>query len=140
MPNNESFSRLAASLTASTLLLALFFASVSAVAQGPEGVDALVEANMQKMHIPGLSLAVVKNGRVIKAAGYGIANLETGTHAAPETVYKTASLSKQMIAAAIMLLVQDGKVSLDDKINKYLDDPPEAWSDITIRHLLTHTS
>jgi CubicO group peptidase (beta-lactamase class C family) len=67
---------------------------------------------MQKMHIPGLSLAVVKNGEVIKAAGCGSANLETETPAVPETVYKTASLSKQVIAAAIMLLAQDGKVSL----------------------------
>jgi CubicO group peptidase (beta-lactamase class C family) len=140
MPNNESPSRLAASLRALTLLLGLLLAGVSAFAQGPEGRDALVEANMQKMHIPCLSLAAVKNGEVIRAAGYGIANLETGTPAAPETVYKTASLSKQVIAAAIMLLAQDGKVSLDDKINKYLDDPPEAWSHITIRHLLTHTS
>jgi len=127
-------------LSFSPLLVIVILLRMSAVAQKSEPVDAFVETNMQQMHIPGLSLAVVKNGRVIKVAGYGIANLETGTPATPETMYKTASLSKQVIAAAIMLLVQDGKISLDDKANKYLDDPPETWSQITIRQLLTHTS
>jgi len=95
---------------------------------------------MQEMHIPGLSLAVVKDGKVIKAAGYGLANVETKTPATAETVYKTASLSKPVIAAAVMLLVQDGRVGLDDKISRYLDDSPGTWQEITIRRLLTHTS
>jgi CubicO group peptidase (beta-lactamase class C family) len=103
-------------------------------------VDAYVKAQMQKLRIPGLSIAVVKNDKIIKAAGYGLANVETNTPATPETVYKIASLSKQFIAAAIMLLVQEHKLRLDEKVSEYLDDPPQSWKDITIRDLLTHTS
>ena len=76
----------------------------------------------------------------MKAAGYGVANLETNTPATTQTVYKTASLSKPVIATAVMLLVQDGKISLDDNVGKYLDDAPETWKRITVRQLLTHTS
>ena len=103
-------------------------------------VDDYIRATMAESRIPGLSVAVVKNGKIVKASGYGIANLETNTPATAQTVYKTASLSKQFIAAAIMLLVQEGKLSLDDKASKYLDGSPETWKDITVRHLLTSTS
>jgi CubicO group peptidase (beta-lactamase class C family) len=103
-------------------------------------VDGYVKQRMRELHIPGLSLAVVKEGRVIKANGYGLANLETNTPATPETVYKTASLSKPFIAAAVLLLMQEGKIGLDDHISKYLDASPETWKEITIRNLLTHTS
>src|SRR5262249_53007744 len=95
---------------------------------------------MQKQRIPGLSLAVVKEGKVIKAEGYGLANVEHNVPARPETVYKIGSVSKQFIATGIMLLVQDGKIGLDDKVGKYLDGTPESWNGITLRHLLTHTS
>lgn len=80
-------------------------------------VDTYVKAEMQKEHIVGLSLAVVKGGRIVKATGYGLANVETGTPATPETVYKIASISKQFLAAGIMLQQQDGKLHLDDKVN-----------------------
>src|SRR5256885_5963067 len=103
-------------------------------------VDDYVKKRMQEMHIPGLSLAVVKEGKIIKASGYGLANLETNTPATPETVYKTASLSKPFIAAAILQLMQEGRIGLDDKVSKYLDGSPDTWKEITIRHLLTHTS
>jgi CubicO group peptidase (beta-lactamase class C family) len=103
-------------------------------------VDDYVKERMRELHIPGLSLAVVKEGRIIKASGYGLASLETNTPATPETVYKTASLSKPFIAAAVLLLMQEGRIGLDDHISKYLDASPETWKEITIRHLLTHTS
>jgi D-alanyl-D-alanine carboxypeptidase len=103
-------------------------------------VDDYIQAQMQKQHIAGLSLAVVKDGKILKAKGYGLANVETNTPATPETVYKIASISKQFLAAGIMMLAQDGKLGLDDKISKYLEGTPEAWKDITIRHLLAHTS
>jgi CubicO group peptidase (beta-lactamase class C family) len=140
MMHNQSPLHLAPCVKCSNLLVIVLLLSVSGLAQKAEPVDALVEKKMQAMHIPGLSLAVVKNSKVIKAAGYGMANLETGTAATPDTVYKTASLSKPVIAAAIMLLAQEDTITLDDRVNQYLDDPPGAWSRITIRHLLTHTS
>lgn len=102
--------------------------------------DDYVKAEMARQKIPGLSLVVLKDGKTIKVAGYGVTDLKAGTPAAPETVYKIGSVSKQFIATGIMLLAQDGKLRVDDPVSKYLDGTPETWSGITIRHFLTHTS
>jgi D-alanyl-D-alanine carboxypeptidase len=120
------------------LLLSLLIATCSPV--HADAVDEYVRVQMQTLHIPGLSIAVVEKGRLIKAAGYGLANVETDTPATPETVYKIASLSKQFLATAVMLLVDEGKIGLDDKAQKYLNGSPGSWKNITVRHLLTHTS
>jgi CubicO group peptidase (beta-lactamase class C family) len=103
-------------------------------------IDDFVAAQMRRQHIPGLSLTVLKNGKPVKVKGYGVANLELGTRATPETVYQIGSLSKQFIATGIMLLSREGKLDLDDPITKYLEDAPETWRAIKIRHVLTHTS
>jgi CubicO group peptidase (beta-lactamase class C family) len=95
---------------------------------------------MQRQRIPGLSLAVIKDGAIIKAAGYGVADTRLKTPAQAETVYKIASVSKQFIATGIMLLIQERQIGLDEPINKNLEGAPAAWEAITIRHLLTHTS
>jgi D-alanyl-D-alanine carboxypeptidase len=99
-----------------------------------------VRAEMQRQKIPGLSVAVLKDGKIVKIAGYGVADRKTGAPATPDTVYKIGSISKQFIATGIMLLVQEGKLRIDDPISKHLDGTPASWSGITIRHLLTHTS
>lgn len=117
-----------------TLLLA-----VTAAAQTAE-VDAHIRAEMEKQRVPGLSLAVVKDGKIVRAEGYGTANLEHNIAARPETVYKIGSISKQFLAAGILVLAQDGKLSLGDPVHKYFTDAPETWRGITIRHLLLHTS
>jgi D-alanyl-D-alanine carboxypeptidase len=121
-------------------LLVVLLLALQTTAVRADKVDDYVKAEMQKQRIPGLSLAVVKEGKVIKAEGYGLANVEHNIPARPETVYKIGSVSKQFIATGIMLLVQEGKIGLDDKVGKYLDGTPESWNGITIRHLLTHTS
>ena len=113
---------------------------LTVVTVSADEVDDYLAAQMARQHIPGLSLVVMKDDKPIKVKGYGLANLELGTPATPETVYQIGSISKQFIAAGIVLLVQEGKVGLDDSIRKYLEDAPEAWQAITIRHLLTHTS
>lgn len=95
---------------------------------------------MLKKHIPGLSVAVLKEGEILKMQSYGLANIETHSPATSQTVYKIGSVSKQFIAAAMMLLQQHGKINLDDRVSKYLDSLPSAWQGITIRNLLTHTS
>ena len=95
---------------------------------------------MLRQHVVGLSLAVVKDGKLIKAKGYGFANLELKVQATPETVYNIASIGKQFTATAIMLLVEEGKMGLDDKITNHLSGLPPAWSPVTVRQLLTHTS
>jgi CubicO group peptidase (beta-lactamase class C family) len=102
--------------------------------------DEYVQAEMKKQRIPGLSLAVIKEGNIIKAKGYGLANVELNLPASPESVYKIGSISKQFIATGIMLLVQEGKLGLDDKVSRHLEETPETWREITLRHLLTHTS
>lgn len=122
------------------LTVALLVAGSLLQAARADEIDDYVSAEMQSRHIAGVSLAVLREGKIIKAQGYGLANVELNVPAAPETVYKIGSLSKQFIAAGIMLLVQDGRIKVDDKISTFLQGAPEAWKDITIRHLLTHTS
>ena len=119
---------------------ALLLILTAAVAIRADKVDEYLKAEMLKQHIPGVSLAVVKDGKIIKAEGYGLANLELNVPARPETVFKIGSVSKQFISAGILLLIQEGKISLDDSISKFLEGTPETWKPITVRHLLTHTS
>jgi CubicO group peptidase (beta-lactamase class C family) len=95
---------------------------------------------IKERNVPSMALAVVKDGTVVKVAAYGTADLERGIPARPETVYKIGSVSKQFIAAGVMLLVQGGRLSLDDTIVRYIPAAPAAWRSITLRHLLTHTS
>jgi CubicO group peptidase (beta-lactamase class C family) len=127
-------------MSASCLALIFLFCFGAAGAARADETDDYVAAQMSRQHIPGLSLAVLKDGRPVKVQGYGIANLELGTAATPETVYQIGSVSKQFIAAGILLLSEQGKLGLDDSIRKYLGDAPDAWQAITIRHVLTHTS
>jgi CubicO group peptidase (beta-lactamase class C family) len=103
-------------------------------------VDDYVRDQIKSRRIPGLSLAVVVRGKLVKAEGYGVASLELDVPATRETVYEIGSISKQIAADAILLLVEDGKLRLDDPISRYLDDAPPAWAPITIRHVLTHTA
>ena len=103
-------------------------------------VDEYVRSEMQAQQIPGVALAVVKDGKVVLARGYGLANVEHQVPVKPETIFQSGSTGKQFTATAVMMLVEEGKLSLEDKITKHFTDAPEAWRDITVRHLLTHTS
>jgi CubicO group peptidase (beta-lactamase class C family) len=103
-------------------------------------VDDIVSEQMSAQHIPGLALAVIKVGKILRFSGYGVSNIEQKTTVTPKTVFAIASISKQFLAAGIMVLVQDGKLSLDDSIPRFLPDAPADWRPITIRELLSHTS
>src|SRR6266496_3694183 len=103
-------------------------------------IDDYITAQIKRLHVPGASLAIVRDARVTKAQGYGFANLELRSPATKDTVYEIGSTSKQFTATAIMMLVEEGKVRLDDTTTKYFHEAPQAWRGITIRHLLTHTS
>jgi CubicO group peptidase (beta-lactamase class C family) len=127
-------------LAARTLLPIVVLFLISPSTARADKVDDYVRQAMQKRRIPGLALAVVKDGKVVKAKGYGVANLETQTPVTPVTVFELASITKQFTATGIMLLVEQGKVDLDQKISRYLEGTPESWKQITVRHLLTHTS
>lgn len=119
------------------LLLALTLAAPDLRA---DKVDDYVREQMDKQHIPGLALAVVKDGTVEKSAAYGFANVELDVPTKVDTIFQIQSITKTFTASAIMILVEEGKIGLDDKITKYLSDVPESWNEITVRHLLTHTS
>ena len=120
--------------------IALFLALVFAFNVKADEVDKFVRAVMQERQIPGAVVAVVKNGKIVKKQGYGVASVEFGVPVTPETVFEIGSVTKQMTAAAVMLLVEDGKINLDEKISKYLPATPDAWKNVSVRNLLTHTS
>jgi len=102
-------------------------------------IDDYMRAQMAAFHLPGVSIAIVEDGKITRTGAYGLSDVARNTPAAPDTVYKIASVSKQFIATAIMLLAQDGRLAVDDPIGRYLDGTPAAWQAITIRHLLAHT-
>ena len=89
---------------------------------------------------PGASVAVVRNGMLIYSRGFGLANMEYGVANTPDTIFHVASVSKQFTAFAILLLEEEGKLSLDDDIRKHLDWMPAFSDQIRIRHLILHTS
>jgi CubicO group peptidase (beta-lactamase class C family) len=103
-------------------------------------VDAAVEAQRSTQKIPGVSLAVCRDGRVVKAASYGLGNVEWNVAVTPQTIFQTGSVGKQFTAMAVMMLVEEGKIGLDDRLTKYVPETPAIWKDVTIRNLLTHTS
>ena len=90
-------------------------------------VDDLVQAVMNKEHIPGLTLAVVKDGKLQKAQAYGLADVKSKIPTTTDTVFRIGSLSKQFVATAIMMLVEENKLSLDDPVSKYVNGTPGEW-------------
>ena len=105
-----------------------------------QSIDRLVLAEMRRMQIPGAALSVVKDGEPLTVRAYGFSDLEHRVSTIVDTSFCLASITKQFVATGMMLLVQEGKLSLDDKVSEYLEDLPPSWNGITFRHLLTHTS
>jgi CubicO group peptidase (beta-lactamase class C family) len=103
-------------------------------------VDSYVQSELQRQNIPGLALVVLQNGKTVYEKGYGYTNLEQMTPTTTGQRFQIGSITKQFVAAAVMLLVEDGKMALDDKISKYLGPVPQGWEAITVRHILSHTS
>ena len=130
--------RLATAMTARAIGIALLIVSPRIAAA--DQVDDIINAELKRQGVPGVSVAIVREGKIVKAEGYGLANAELNVRATTQSVYQIGSVSKQFIAAGIMLLIQDGRMSLDDKASKYLAATPAAWQGITVRHLLTHTA
>jgi CubicO group peptidase (beta-lactamase class C family) len=103
-------------------------------------IDSFIETEMTGEEIPGLAVGIYSRGQILLAKGYGQANLELGVPVKPETIFQSGSLGKQFAAAAIMILVEEGKVSLDDSITKYFPNAPADWKPILVENLLSHTS
>lgn len=104
----------------------------------PMTVDSLMQRYAGKG--PGASLLVLRDGEPVVRRGYGMSDIEQGIEAGPATNYRLASVSKQFTAAAILLLAQDGKLSIDDPVRRWLPSLPAAADAITLRHMLAHTS
>jgi CubicO group peptidase (beta-lactamase class C family) len=115
--------------------------AVPASAQTPLGaIDRYVRDEIRRERVPGVSVAIVRGGRIILARGYGEANVELHAPATDSTVYQSGSVGKQFTAALILRLAAAGRLRLDDPIRRHLPEGPPAWDSITVRHLLSHTS
>ncbi len=123
------------------LLLCLVILGTSAPAQStkPDAVKQFITGYIARNKIPGVAVMVRKDGKTVRAEGYGMANLEHRAPVKPETVFQSGSMGKQFTAMAVMTLVEEHKLALDDPVGKYLA-VPATWNGITVRHLLTHTS
>jgi hypothetical protein len=123
------------------LLLGAFLLLVpSLCAQEPVDLSPAVDQLFPRKDAPGCAVGVIKDGRIIHKRGYGMANLDFDIPISPATVFNVASLSKQFTAMSIALLAQQGKISLDDDIRKYVSEIPDYGTPITIRQLVYHTS
>jgi CubicO group peptidase (beta-lactamase class C family) len=105
-----------------------------------KSIDSFIATQMARQTIPGLALGIYSRGRILLAKGYGQANTELGVPVKPETMFQTGSAGKQFVSAALMMLVEEGKLSLDDSVTKYFPDAPAAWKPILVKNLLSHTS
>ena len=136
---NDTISTLRLRMGPASICILCIISTVFTQASVGERVDEFVKAEMSKQKVPGVSLAVVKDGKPFIVKGYGFSDLEHQVPVKPETVFQSGSVGKQFTATATMLLVEDGRINLDEKISKYLGEVPESWKDITVRHLLSHT-
>src|ERR1700757_1388082 len=105
-----------------------------------QSIDSYVKTQMARQKIPGLAVGIYNRGQILLAKGYGLANVELDAAVKPETIFQSGSVGKQFVSAAIMMLVEEGKVSLDDSIQKYFPQAPVTWKPILIKNLLSHTS
>ena len=127
------------------VLLPVALLSVAARAQSPLSPDAKAKIDtavtqvLSSTKVPSASIAIVKDGRIAYLQAYGLARLSPAMEATPQMQYSIGSISKQFTAAAVLLLAQEGKLTLDDPVSKYLPDLTRA-KEVTIRMLLSHTS
>jgi CubicO group peptidase (beta-lactamase class C family) len=118
----------------------LLIAPISAASPPPDEVAQAVRAEMASQRIPGLALLVARNGETLRAEGYGLANVELNVPVTPATIFQSGSVGKQFTATAVMMLVEAGKISLDDPLTKYFPEAPAWWKQVTVRELLSHTA
>src|ERR1700693_5418897 len=103
-------------------------------------IDHYVDAEMKRERVPGIAVGIYNHGQILLAKGYGLADIELNAPVKAETIFQSGSVGKQFTAAAIMMLVEEGKVGLDDSIVKYFPNAPQSWQAIRVKNLLSHTS
>jgi CubicO group peptidase (beta-lactamase class C family) len=137
----KAWRRVCAAATAGLLVFS-WGGSVNAVPRGQKmeaAVDEVFE-DLTALGSPGCALGVYRNGQMIYAKGYGLANVEDSVPITPKSVFDIGSTSKQFTAASILLLEKQGKLSVNDDVRKYLPELPDYGNKITILNLLNHTS
>ena len=147
MPGFNPLARSAAVRSLSVLCVAVLAVAATAPCARAQSndrlvgyVDSVVNAAITAHKTVGASVAIMKGGRIVLARGYGLADMENDVPATEQTVYRIGSITKQFTAAAIMRLAEQGKLSIDDTVQKFLPAFPTQGNRVTIRHLLTHTS
>jgi len=103
-------------------------------------IDHYLQDQMRRQKIPGISLAVAKDGKPLYVKSYGVATLEHDVKTRPDTVYQIGSIGKQFTAVAVMMLANEHKLDLDDPLAKYLPEVPANWGKVTLRSMLNHQS
>jgi CubicO group peptidase (beta-lactamase class C family) len=122
------------------MLLFTFFAFSNFTYSQVDKVDIAIKKLMQKNRIVGLQLAVIKNNKIVKTGHYGLANIEDSIAVDNKTIFSINSITKAFTGVAIMQLVENGKLNLDEPISKYIDSLPKTWQNITLKQVVTHKS
>lgn len=124
------------------LLLSFSLPYISLQSNQPSSkeINQFVEKEMNALQIPGMAVAVIKDGKLLHQGTYGIANVEWNQKVTPKTAFQIASVTKLFTSTLVMKYIQDGKIDLDESVLKYLPDAPEAWKEVRIKHLLSHQS
>ena len=138
----RSRGRSTASRIAALTLVCLGLSSAPAQSAPAPSVDVAeyIHREMQQQHIPGLALLVSRDGKIVLAEGFGMANVELQVPVKPETVFQSGSVGKQFTATAVMMLVEEGRIGLDDPLTKFFTGAPASWKEVTVRELLSHSA
>jgi CubicO group peptidase (beta-lactamase class C family) len=113
---------------------------LAATDQKGDAVDDYIRLKWRRNAFRGLALLVSRGGQVIRAQGFGMANVELQVPVTPETIFQSGSVGKQFTATAVMMLPEEGNFGLEDPLTKYLPDATAAWKHVTIPELLSHTA
>ena len=122
------------------MIAALILCALSTLPLNADQVDDYIHKFMERGRVPGVALAVIHNGQLIKTATYGLANVEWQRPVTRSAPFWLDSLTKLVTAVGVMQLVDSGQMGLDDSITKYLTDASPTWQPVTVRHLLAHLS
>lgn len=122
------------------LLLFSLVPALSIAQQTNDSIDVFLKDKMQERHIPALQVAVIRQGKIVKNATYGTANLENSITAKDESIFSINSITKAFVGVAVMQLAEEGKLKITDPISLYVDSLPLSWQKITLQQVLTHTS
>jgi len=127
------------------IIISLLFAETTIHGQtnfivASKSVDTLIEQSMKRLNIPGIAVAVIKSGKVIKQSTYGFANLEWNNKVTEHTNFQIASCTKLLTSTLLLKALKEKKIQLTDYVEQYLDSVPTTWKGLQIKHLITHSS